>query len=100
MTQPRAEGDEQLRADLASLRIERGGAPQPVRRSPPRRRWPLIVLAFVIVTAVAIWSMMGRTLPVTVAHATVSTQSQAGPAPVLSGSGYIVTGDRYVSIGV
>src|SRR5204862_7976107 len=29
-----------------------------------------------------------------------SAPGQAGPAPVLSGSGYVVTGDRYVSIGV
>jgi RND family efflux transporter MFP subunit len=37
---------------------------------------------------------------VTVAVAQKSTAGATGPAPLLSGSGYVVTGDRYVSIGV
>src|SRR6185295_7683808 len=33
-------------------------------------------------------------------YATRSAPGETGPLPVLSGSGYIVTGDRYVSVGV
>src|SRR5207245_8134241 len=44
--------------------------------------------------------LAGRATPVTVAYATLAAAGQAGPAPGLSGSGYVVTGDRYVSIGV
>ena len=34
------------------------------------------------------------------AYATRTAAGETGPLPVLSGSGYVVTGDRYVSIGV
>ena len=101
MTQSTPGHEERLRADLASLRIDRSAGAQTVKRRPPRRKAPLIIGAVVLVLmAVAIWVVAGRALPVTVAYATLSTPGQAGPAPVLSGSGYIVTGDRYVSIGV
>jgi HlyD family secretion protein len=94
--------EERLRSDLASLRIDRSaGAQQAAKRRAPRRKAPIIIgvgiLAFV---AVAVWAIVGRALPVTVAYATLSAPGQAGPAPVLSGSGYIVTGERYISIGV
>jgi RND family efflux transporter MFP subunit len=39
-------------------------------------------------------------VPVRVATAQQAAASETGPAPLLSGSGYVVTGDRYVSIGV
>jgi len=100
MTNPGPEREERLRADLASLRIERTAAAKPTRRRPPGHRGPLIAVAVVALAALAVWALTGRTVPVTVAHATLSTPSQAGPAPLLSGSGYVVTGDRYVSIGV
>jgi len=89
--------EEQLRADLSSLRIERG----PVAPRRPRRwRWwiPLVLLA--LLAAGAAWMAHGRPLPVGVAYATRSAPGESGPLPVLSGSGYIVTGDRYVSVGV
>ncbi len=93
--------DEQLRAELASLRLDRGPAAAPVK---PRRqrRWVLpAVIAVALLAALAAWvRLAGRAVPVTVAYATLAAAGQAGPAPVLSGSGYIVTGDRYVSIGV
>ena len=93
--------DEKLRADLASLRLERGPAPAPVKHRPSRRRWVPVVIVAAVLAVVAAWGLLaGRPLPVTVAYATVAAPGQAGPAPVLSGSGYVVTGDRYVSIGV
>lgn len=94
--------DEQLRADLSSLRIERKpGAPRRRRRR-QRPRWLLPGIASVALTAlaVALWSWLGRPLPVRVAYAKSAAAAEIGPLPVLSGSGYIVTGDRYVSVGV
>ena len=102
MTHPASGHEERLRADLASLRIERNApALQAVKRRPPRRKLPLVIaLAGLALAAVAVWRMAGHALPVTVVYATVAAPGETGPAPVLSGSGYIVTGDRYVSIGV
>jgi len=99
MTTP-APSNDKLRADLASLRIDRDApVKRPAQRGKRRRTVP-IVIALIAVALVGAWVLMGRTQPVAVAYATLSTPGQAGPAPVLSGSGYIVTGDRYVSIGV
>lgn len=102
MTNPAPGHEEKLRADLASLRIDRSvGAQQAPRRRAPHRKAPIIIGgAVVVLIGAAVWAVTGRALPVTVAYATLSTPGQAGPAPVLSGSGYIVTGDRYISIGV
>lgn len=57
-------------------------------------------LIVVGLAAVAVWSIAGRRLSVTVAQVTLSAPGQDGPLPVLSGSGYVVTGERYVSVGV
>jgi RND family efflux transporter MFP subunit len=91
--------EQQLRSDLASLRIERN---QPAPRSPRKsRRWVIpIVLVLGLIGGVAVWAVKGRTTAVVVAYATKSAPGEAGPIPVLSGSGYVVTGDRYVSVGV
>jgi len=99
MTTPISEHEERLRADLASLRIDRGAGAQPVQRRPPRRRAPFIIGGILALSAAAVWAFAGRTVAVTVVYATVAAPGQAGPAPVLSGSGYIVTGERYISIG-
>src|SRR5262245_47252241 len=91
--------EEQLRSDLSSLRIER----EPLTRRAPRRRrrwWIPLVLVLLAVAAAALWWVLARPLPVSVAYATRSAAGESGPLPVLSGSGYIVTGDRYVSVGV
>src|SRR5207249_4629956 len=78
-----------------------GPAPAPVRPRARRRRWLPVVVAAALLAVLAMWvSFAGRAVPVTIAYATVAAPGQAGPAPVLSGSGYVVTGDRYVSIGV
>ena len=101
MTNPGPEREDQLRTDLAALRIDRGATQRPARRRNRRRTLPIIVtIAVLAMAGLAEWAVIGRTLPVTVAYATLAAPGQAGPAPVLSGSGYIVTGDRYVSIGV
>ena len=101
----RTDRDDRLRADLASLRIER--EPVPAARSAGRRRGPsrrtriLVVVVVVLLVAAATWRFLrsGAT-PVEVAYATAVDAGSIEPAPVLSGSGYVVTGDRYVSIGV
>ena len=90
-----------LREDLASLRLERE-PPRPAARRAGRGRGlrrillPLLLLA-ALGAAFAAW----RARPVLVE---VATAERAEPgsdrAPLLSGSGYVVTGDRYVSIGV
>jgi len=99
-TTPGTDRDERLRAELASLRIERGVPVAPVRRRGRRRRLPIVIALGLLAAAGAAWLLRGRTVPVTVATATLSAPGQAGPPPVLSGSGYVVTGERYVSIGV
>jgi RND family efflux transporter MFP subunit len=91
--------EQQLRSDLASLRIERDPAPR--RTSRKRRRWVVpVVVVVALAVAAAVWAVKSRPLPVTVAYATRSAPGASGPLPVLSGSGYVVTGDRYVSVGV
>jgi HlyD family secretion protein len=96
-SQPDREG--RLRTDLASLRINRNAATAPVlpQRS---RRGVWITVTVLALAAAAAWMYAGRAQSVTVAYATLPVPSEVGAAPVLSGSGYIVTGDRYVSIGV
>ncbi len=97
---PTPNREEQLRADLSSLRIERDA---PVRRTRRRRRrwgWIAILLLVAIAAGVGLWRFAAQPLPVTVASVTYTRGGDAGPAPVLSGSGYIVTGDRYISVGV
>lgn len=89
--------DQQLHSDLASLRIERE-APRPARRRRRRPRWWMILAVLVALIAGGTWWSRQRPLEVSVTHA---QRSQGGQArPVLSGSGYVVTGERYVSIGV
>lgn len=89
-------GQEQLRNDLESLRLDRTAPPS--RR---RRGWGKYVAGVLVLTAaVAGWRVLARETPVKVSQATTVRVSEIGPEPVLSGSGYVVTGERYVSIGV
>ncbi|MBI3785268.1 MAG: efflux RND transporter periplasmic adaptor subunit [Deltaproteobacteria bacterium] len=88
--------EDKLRSDLASLRIDRGA---PIRRPKRRRGRMLVLIVIVALLAGVAWFGTHRVPTVTVGYAAVSADP-AGPEPVLSGSGYIVTGDRYVSIGV
>lgn len=89
-----------VRDELASLRIDRS-------RPPPRRgRGPLIgglaALALLLIGGGGwLWRSLTAPLEVRVAYAERSEPGAAAASgPVLSGSGYIVTGDKYISIGV
>jgi RND family efflux transporter MFP subunit len=90
-----------VRDELAALRIDRS-----TPRRAPSRRTPLLIgavlLALVLLGVAAfVWRSMTRPLPVEVAYAERSEPgSAAASGPVLSGSGYVVTGDKYISIGV
>ncbi len=91
--------DDRLRDDLAALRIDRGG-------SAPGRRWKTWLKRLGMLAAVAalvgggLRALGQRATEVEVAAAQRTTRGEVGPLPVLAGSGYIVTGERYVSIGV
>ncbi|MGD9763302.1 MAG: efflux RND transporter periplasmic adaptor subunit [Candidatus Binatia bacterium] len=94
-----ADREEQLRNDLQSLRIERSAPPPPRPRQ--SRRWlSALLIALVALAGAAAWALKARPLAVNVAIAQRSADAQGAAIPLLSGSGYIVTGDRYVSIGV
>lgn len=82
----------EVRKDLAALRLDRGGGGN--RR---RRRWPWLIVVLVVIGAGA-WAKR-HAVPVQVKTATAAAE-QPGEVPLLSGSGYVVTAERYVSIGV
>jgi RND family efflux transporter MFP subunit len=93
--------DETLRQDLSALRIERGEPSRARRQSRSRLfRW-LFLIALVGGALLAIMARLNGRLPVVRVVAAQATAPQPNlQRPVLSGSGYIVTGDRYISIGV
>jgi RND family efflux transporter MFP subunit len=89
-----------VRDELAALRIDRSRpAPPPGGR---RRALVLGGAALALLLAVAVgWLALGRAEVVQVAYAERSEPGAASATgPVLSGSGYVVTGDKYISIGV
>jgi len=94
------EPDKRLRADLMSLRLDRETTVSSARSRGLRRRSLALIVILVVVILFVGWRVIDRPLMVTVAAVTLSSPDQVGPATVLSGSGYIVTGERYVSIGV
>jgi RND family efflux transporter MFP subunit len=90
--------DRDLQGDLASLRIEgRSSARTPVRRP---RRWRLVVALLVLAALALVGVRALRPVAVTTAVVERRAAGDAGPVPVLSGSGYVVTGDRYLAVGV
>ncbi len=100
MSTPRPnEREERLRSELASLRIERDDA-----ETATSRRRPLLWSALAIGALAAVWigaRVRGGRIPEV--HVVAATAVAAGTpvrGTVLSGSGYVVTGEKYISIGV
>jgi RND family efflux transporter MFP subunit len=88
-----------VRDELAALRIDRV---RPPAKTGSRNTVLLGAAALVLVAGAAlVWRSATRPVPVQVAYATRSEPgAAAATGPVLSGSGYVVTGDKYISIGV
>ncbi|HXZ85028.1 MAG TPA: efflux RND transporter periplasmic adaptor subunit [Myxococcota bacterium] len=91
-----------MRDELAALRIDRDArqAKKPGRTPPPR--WVALgALGTAAGAAVLAWLALGGPKPVEVAYASRVEPGGSAPAvSVLSGSGYVVTADKYISIGV
>jgi RND family efflux transporter MFP subunit len=88
------------RDDLASLRIDRDAA---ARRSAPRRRrllWAGGALLALAALGGGLRIACGGAPTVRVAYAERTGAGSAPAAQVLTGSGYVVTGERYISLGV
>jgi len=86
------------RDELAALRIDRDAAPP--RRGPGRVLLAGVAVALAVALAVG-WRLVAGGRPeVRVAFAELSGGAQEAAAEVLTGSGYVVTGDRYISLGV
>src|SRR5258706_7796431 len=95
---------ERRRDDLAALRIDRS-ATAPKQKRP--RWWAAAWVGgasalFLLLAALAWKATLGRVAEVSVAYAQMSGSGGAAPAAatVLTGTGYVVTGDRYISLGV
>jgi multidrug efflux pump subunit AcrA (membrane-fusion protein) len=93
-----AETAEELRRNLAALRLARGTA-KPPRRRP---RWVLgaASIAVVVTALLGLRLVRGRPAVVEVARASVPAADGGTGVPVLSGAGYVVSADRYIAIGV
>jgi RND family efflux transporter MFP subunit len=89
---------ENIREHLSALRIAREAAPARSRRW---MRW-VAVAAVLLVGGVLAGRRIaaGRVPTIEAAPVTVSSGGSAGGMPVLSGAGYVVSADRYISIGV
>jgi HlyD family secretion protein len=88
----------QLHSELDSLRIDESRR-QRRRRPPSSRRWIGLGIAALLLLGLLWWRTSGPEM-VDVDIARVVSPADSVALPGLSGSGYIVTGDRYVSIGV
>jgi RND family efflux transporter MFP subunit len=95
-----AEPSSPLRENLQALRLERRTGTPP----PSRRRWIVggVVALVLVLVAVGRFVRGGAPVPVETARAAAVTAAAGGTAtvPVLAGSGYVVSADRYISIGV
>jgi len=91
------EGDARLRADLEALRMQRDATPR--RRRGARRRRLILLAVACAAAALAVWRVATSALQVSVATAAISDAATAADVPVLSGAGYIVPGDKVVSVG-
>ena len=89
-----------LRDELQALRIDRSSA----AASPPSGRRPLYIgvgaAIAVALLGIGAWALLGGAREVEVAYASrIEAGGSAPAAPVLSGSGYVVTADKYISVG-
>src|SRR5262247_101247 len=93
---------ERRRDDLAALRIDRSAPPPRERPKWLGYAWIGGASALFLLLVFVIWRVtVGRVAEVNVSYAQVSGQGGgATAAAVLTGSGYVVTGDRYISLGV
>jgi len=96
-----SEAPRSVRGDLAALRIDRSTPPRP---HGGRGRWIAVIavgVVLLVASAAVVWWTYSAPITVQVAYAQSSDPgTAAGPAPTLAGSGYLVTGDKYISIGV
>ena len=96
-----SERDVRLRSELASLRIDRDDADL---GPASRRRRPLLWSGVAVAVLAALWiGVRARGARVPVVQVAAATAVAAGTpvrGTVLSGSGYVVTGEKYISIGV
>jgi RND family efflux transporter MFP subunit len=102
MTTPRpSEREQRLRTELSSLRIDRVVEDAAATR---RGRRPLIWGVLVLLAALGLWlgyrARGERAAEVQVVTATTTPGDAPVRGTVLSGSGYVVTGEKYISIGV
>lgn len=91
------ESDARLRADIEALRMQRDVTP--LRRRGARRRRLILAGVACALGGLALWRVATSALQVSVATATLSDAATAADVPVLSGAGYIVPGDKVVSVG-
>ena len=88
---------DELRKDLDGLRLDRSPAPA-------RRRWLTWVAPLLVVLAVG--GVLGRRIAsgrvpaVETTSVVVTSPGRTEGVPVLSGAGYVVSAERYISIGV
>ncbi len=89
-----------VRDELAALRIDRSRPPA----KPGRRRLALAAAGggvVLLLSGLAAWRFLAAPVVVEVAYALRSEPGSASASgPVLAGSGYVVTGEKYISIGV
>jgi len=96
-----SQASENLKEQLRSLRIDRDDARPQAASTPPGGSRKLVVAAVVAAVAVAGWWLLSPApLAVQVVHARVERGDQPITGPVLSGSGYLITAEKYIAIGV
>lgn len=91
-----------MKEQLRSLRIDRGAEPRPAPRA-PRRRAALSFLGAVLALGAGVWLWrfaFTKDPAVTLVRARVERGDRPITGPVLSGSGYLITAEKYIAIGV